>query len=105
MDHVVHRHREGGGVAQLDHAQGVANQDHLDAGALLILRGQIVVRGQVDDLLALCDHLFEIGNGFSLSHVCLPLSNKKILLPFQVLLQGRCHKIASALIFSQKQVY
>ena len=33
-DHFVHGHRVGGWVAQLDHASGIAHQDHIDTGAL-----------------------------------------------------------------------
>ena len=65
MQHVVHRDREGVGVAENDHTEGVADERDVGAGCVDRSRGWIVVRREhADALVAL--HLTDRGNGDSL---------------------------------------
>jgi hypothetical protein len=59
-DHVVHGDREGCVVAELDHSQRITDKDHVHARAFLVLGCQVIVAGQVDDLLIVGYHLVEI---------------------------------------------
>ena len=48
-DHVVHRHRQRGVVAEHRHAQAVADEDHVDPGLVLEVGRRVVVAGQPGD--------------------------------------------------------
>ena len=72
VDHVVHGHGDGGVIAQHDHAQGVAHQDHVDTGTLLILGRQVIITGQVDDLFTGGNHLPQFDNCLFLCHFSRP---------------------------------
>ncbi len=50
VDHLVHGHGHGVLVAQDDHAQGIADQDEIDAGLVQDLRRRVIVGRQADDL-------------------------------------------------------
>ncbi len=63
VHHVVERDRDGVGLALHDHADGVADQDHVDTGQVDEAGERDVVGGDHGDLLAERLHPRQIGNG------------------------------------------
>lgn len=65
VDHFIHRHWDGGFVAQHNHAQAVAHKENGDARLIGKLRYGVIVGGDHSDLLALLLHLPDLGGGYS----------------------------------------
>ena len=63
VNHVLHGHRQGVGVAEHGHSQRVAHQDGVDAGLLDQARHGVIVGGHHRDLLARALLLLHAENG------------------------------------------
>ena len=70
VDHVVHRDGDRGVVPERDHADRVADEDHVHSGAFLILGRQIIVGREPGDRLPLLRHAAQVQNASF--HVLLP---------------------------------
>ena len=68
VDHLVHGDGESIGTALDDTAQGVADQQHLDASFVENPREGIVVSGQAGDLLAALLHFHYMRYGDLVAH-------------------------------------
>src|SRR5437867_2830161 len=69
VQHLIHRYRDRGVVAENHHTQTVADQDQRDTGRLHEPRGGVVVGGEHDDLLASPLHRFQVKDRYAVIHL------------------------------------
>ena len=77
VDHHVERDGKGVVVAEHNHAERIADQNHIDAGAIQQARHREIVRGPDGDLFAAFFHGPKIGNSYGFHRLELPATLRK----------------------------